>query len=151
MSARNAPPAVRSAALVTYAHAVLHLTVPPIMSAQRAWFVDHFARLNRSQPADFAQVATETLLRASLIYHLVLASLFVVLAAFVVRRKNWARWLLTIVLILGAFGTAISFSSPTPNPFLYKTLNVVSWLLACGALALLWASASARQFFTSRQ
>jgi hypothetical protein len=139
------------AVVVTWAHAALHLVVPPIMLAQRSLFVDQLQRVAR-QPSDRAVETVTTLLRASLAYHLVLASLFVILGALIVRRpRNWARLLLTIVLTLGLAGTAFSFSSPTPMPLLYKSLNVLSWLLACAPLAALWACASARAFFRSRR
>jgi peptidoglycan/LPS O-acetylase OafA/YrhL len=143
------PQAVRWSATATLVHAALHFVVPPLMAAERRLFVDQFRRMAPQQPSDVAAASVNHLLWASFAYHLALGSLFVALAAFVVYRRNWARVLLTIVLTLGIFGTAFSFSSNTPMPILYKSLNVVSWLLAFGALALLWGPHSSRDFFRS--
>lgn len=135
--------------MATLVHAALHFVVPAVMAGERRLFVDQFRRLAPEQPSDVTAASVDQLLRASLIYHLALGALFATLVAFIVYRRKWARLLLTIVLTLGIFGTAFSFSSETPAPILYKSLNVISWLLGFGALAFLWAPRSSRDFFRS--
>ena len=50
---------VRLAAVATWAHAALHVMVPPIMSRQFDWFVDQFRRPDPSQPMDVAVTAID--------------------------------------------------------------------------------------------
>lgn len=148
--AQSAPRAVRAAVLATSAHAALHLAVPPLMSAQRGAFVEELRTLYPELLPDAAAGAVRQLLLASLVYHLVFAALLAAFAAFTLRARRSARAALTVVLVLGLLGTALSFSSPTPAPILYKSLNAVSWLLGLGAIAFLWAPAPARTFFAKR-
>ena len=71
-------------------------------------------------------------LHASLVYHLVLAALFVMLAAFVLARRNWVRLLLAVVSwLLGAsalalLGTWVSrrlFANPPLTPPAHLTIT----------------------------
>jgi hypothetical protein len=119
------------------------------MFAERPLFVDQFRRMAPHEPANVASAFVDRLLTASLVYHVSLATLCAVLGALVLYGRNRARVLLTVVLTLGIAGTAFSFSLATPTPLLYKSLNVVWWLLGVGTLAVLWGPDSARQFFRS--
>jgi hypothetical protein len=74
----------------------------------------HFQQLARDEPPEFATAAASRLLQLSLVYHVVLALLFILLGAMVLRLRNKARIALTLILALGALGTAFSFSSATP-------------------------------------
>lgn len=144
---RGVPQGVAWATLIVVAHGVQHLLVPLLMELQRDLFVAQFQHLNPSQTLDQVVATVNIVLRAGLIYHLILAALFLWLALMIREGRNWARVVVTIVSILGAAGTFFSFSSPTPSPELYKTLNIISWLLASATIGLLWLPQRSRSYF----
>jgi hypothetical protein len=77
MKVRSAPLAVRAAVVATCAHAVLHLAVPPIMSLQRAGFLEELHRVYPGLQADAAGRAVRQLLLASLANHVIVAVVLV--------------------------------------------------------------------------
>ena len=145
------PPTVTWAILTLFAHAALHFLVPPIMEIQRNLFVEQFQRMNPGRSASQVAITVKSVLTAGLIYHLIFGILFIWLALKIRAGRNWARIAGSVVLVLGGIGTFFSFSSLTPTPALYKTLNIISWFLALATLGLLWLPRESRAYFTTRK
>lgn len=145
------PPTVRWATLSLAAHTVLHLSVPLIMELQRGQFVALFQRLYPGQTLSQITALVGVVLTAGLIYHVLFAVLFSGFALALRSGRRWTRLGVTLVCVLGMLGTVFSFSSPTPTTAVYKTLNLISWLLALTTLGLIWLSPAARVFFARRR
>ena len=143
------PATITWAVLTLIAHAALHFLVPPIMGIQRNLFVAQFQRMSPAQSASQVTITVNSVLIAGLIYHLIFGILFIWLAFKIRAGRNWARIAGSVVLLLGGMGTFISFSSPTPTPAVYKTLNIISWFLALATLGLLWLPRESRAYFTT--
>jgi len=142
------PQEVAWAALSLFAHVVLHLLVPVIMEIQRDLFVVQFQHMRPGQSPNQVVATVNILLVAGLIYHLGFGALFIWLAIMIRKGRNWARIAVTIVSLVGIAGTFFSFSSPTPMPGLYKTLNMISFLLTLVTIGLLSLPRRSRAYFT---
>jgi hypothetical protein len=148
---RALPQEVRWAVLCLFAHVALHVLVPIMMEFQRDLFVAQFQRMSPGQPPNQVIATVNIVLVAGLIYHLIFGGLFLWLALKIYKGRNWARIVVTVVSVLGSVGTFFSFSSPTPTPELYKTLNIISWLLALATVGLLWLPPRSRAYFIRGQ
>lgn len=147
MQKNKRPTEIKWAMFTLFTHVALHLFVPLLMENQRDMFIAQFQRMSPDQSLSQVTATVNTLLVAGLIYHLIFGMLFTWLALKIRTGRNWARILVSIVLVFGIVGTFFSFSSPTPMPALYKTLNITSWLLAFATLGLLWLPGNAQAYF----
>lgn len=143
------PKEVRWATVGLFALVALHIFVPIIMELQRGLFVDNFKVLNPTWSQGQVESFVSTLLVSGTVYHLIHVVLFAWLGVMSQKGKNWARIAVTVVLVFGILGTYFSFSSSTPEPGLYKSMNIFSWLVAFTILGLLWIPPSTRQYFAA--
>ena len=109
--------------------------------------MDLFQNLINDGSSEQVSRTVNIVLVAGLVYHLLFAVLFLWLAFMLRKRRNWVRVIVTAVVVFGSVGTLYSFSSPTPTPVLYKTLNIISWLLALANVGLLWLPERSRAYF----
>lgn len=142
------PKEVRWAALCLCAFAVLNLIVVSLMVGNRSELADTITVANPDFSPEQVDAFVSGMLIGGALVHVFFAGASIWLALMIGQGQNWARVVITVLLIINLLISVFLFAAPFAG-LPQRIIHILSALLKLLAIGWLWVPRSANAYFSS--
>jgi len=142
------PKEVRRAALCLCAFAVLNLIVVSLMVTNRSELADTIRDANPDFSLERVEAFVSGMLIGGTLVHLFFAVASIWLALMIGEGRNWARVVITVLLITNLLLSVFVFAAPFAG-LPQQVIHIISALLKLFAIGWLWVPRPANAYFNS--